>query len=113
MKLISPVILESNKGNIIKYNLTHKFFKKKIYDFYFSNVNKNKFKKWKYKNNETVLIVVEGKVFFEIILKKKIKFTLNSSEKKILIIPKYTKFRFGSGSRKSVLLSLLNKKYVK
>lgn len=30
MKLISPVILESNKGNIIKYNLTCKFFKKKF-----------------------------------------------------------------------------------
>jgi len=67
MKLISPVIIEGDKGNIIKYNLNHKFFKKKICDFYFSNVNKNKFKKWKYKNNETVLLVVEGKVFFEII----------------------------------------------
>jgi hypothetical protein len=113
MKLISPIILESSKGNVLKYNLNHKFFKKKIYDFYFSNIKKNTFKKWKYKNSDTVLIVVEGKVYFQIILKKKIEFTLNSSEKKILIISKFTKFRFGSGSKKSVLLSLLNKKYVK
>lgn len=112
MKIINPIIIKNSKGNIVKFKLHHPFFKKKISDFYFSNIKKNTFKNWKIKNRDTVIIVIEGMVIFEFEKKLEIKkIKLNSKNKQILIIPKRTKFRFGSKKKNSILISFLNNKY--
>lgn len=114
MKIINPTVIKNTKGNILKYKLKHYFFKKKISDFYFSNIKKNTFKNWKIKKKETVLIVVEGNVIFEFDSKiKRTKKNINSRKKQILIIPKNTKFRFGSKKNNATLISFLNYKYDK
>ena len=112
MKIINPTIIKNTKGNILKYKLKYYFFKKKISDFYFSNIKKNTFKDWKIKKKNTVLIVVEGNVIFEFESKfKRTKININSKKKQILIIPKNTKFRFGSKKNNATLISFLNHKY--
>jgi hypothetical protein len=114
-KIIYSKKIRTDKGDIYKYNLISKFFNTGIKDFYFSEVNKNKFKGWKYKENkDTVLILLEGKVKFYFKDKKKNYKTLilNSKTKNILLIKKKIYFKFKNlFFRKSIFISFLNEKY--
>ena len=114
-KIIYPKKKNADKGDIFKYNLVDKFFKKGIKDLYFSEIKKNKIKGWKYKSNiSTVLIVVEGKIkfYFKDKLKNNKTLVLNSKQKKILVISKKIYFKFENlYSKKSIIISFLNEKY--
>lgn len=114
-KIIYPKKISTDKGDIYKYNLINKFFKRGIKDFYFSEVKKNKFKGWKYKDDtDTVLILIEGKVkfYFKNKLNNNKTLVLNSQKKKILVIRKKIYFKFKNlYSKKSIFISFLNEKY--
>jgi len=112
MKIINPIKIKNYKGNIFKYSLKEIFFKKKIRDFYFTEIKKNFIKGWKLKDRETVLIVISGEVKIEIIEKNiRLIRLFKSKDKQIIIIPKKKKFRFSAPHKKSQLLSFLNEIY--
>ena len=109
---IKPKVIRSWKGDIIKYDLNSFFFKKKIRDFYFTEIEKNITKDWKFKNKQTVLIVTKGEVKIEFIKNNNKKYKVfKSKNKEIIIIPRKTKFRFSAPKEKSQMISFLNDIY--
>lgn len=114
-KIINSKKIINKNGNINKFDLTGNLFLNNIKDFYFSELFPGKTKGWKIKKIPTVVLVVEGKVIFEISNKNSFKkISLAAESKKILIIKKNINFRFYNlTKKKSVLISFLKKKYVK
>ena len=113
-KLLKGKKISNKKGNLIKYLGLSKFFKKKIIDFYFTDIKAKQLKGWKIKNRKTYLVIVNGVVTFKLKKnnKKIIKLKIFFINKNLLLINENVQFCFYNETNNNAsILSLLDKKY--
>ena len=115
-KIIKRKIVNSKKGDILKYLTKNDVFYKKFGEIYFSEVLKNKVKGWNlHKKNRCLLVVPHGKVIFHFIDGRKNlssfynekKIVLSKKNYKLVLVPPKVWFSFKSLSKISIVANCL------
>ena len=113
-KIVRLKKYKNSKGVLLKYIDKSSPLFRKFGEIYFNQINQNKKSDWIFhKKNQCLLTVINGKIRFEIITKKKKKekVTLSTDNYKLLALPKKTWFRFVGLERNSILVNLIEHKH--
>lgn len=109
VKKIPLKVIRNKSGDIIKYIDKKSLFFKKFGEVYFNEIKRSKKENdWIFhKKYQCIILVIQGKIQFNIKNKKKIK-KLNLSNKRILVISPCTWFKFSSITKSALFVNLID-----